>query len=128
MLAVTSTSSTTSGFGRISGVVTTFSIINEKPGSAFSFTEAGETPGLAKADPTRAKTRAVVAEKRIVEGLREAYDRNVCLRNTKEADLAVLNKHEEDLCGGNNVSRAPLPLYIVRHVPAVIIRDPNILS
>ena len=38
-------------------------------------TEAGETPGFARADPTRAKARAVVMEKRMVKGSMEAWNR-----------------------------------------------------
>ena len=44
------------------------STINAEPGSVFYWTEAGRTPGLAKADLTRAKARAVVVDRRIVEG------------------------------------------------------------
>jgi hypothetical protein len=55
-------------------VVTTLSTLNDEPGSAFSLTEAGETPGLARADPTRAKARAVVMEKRMVEGSMEGLE------------------------------------------------------
>lgn len=71
MLPVTSTRRMMSGLGGIWGVVTSLSTLKEKPGSMPVLdTEAGETPGMARAGP-KAKARAVVMvmEKCMVEML-----------------------------------------------------------
>jgi len=113
MLPVTSTRSTTSGFGGISGVVTILSTLAYEPGSAGLLTEAGETPGSARAVPTRPKARAVVTEKRIAEGSMEAWNRGVAgMRRTREAGLAVLNKHEGRLRERDDGSGVPSPLVL----------------
>jgi hypothetical protein len=109
ILPVTSTRNTTSGFGGISAVVTTLSTSNDEPGSTSLFTEAGETPGSARADPTRAKASAVVVKKRMLRGLDGSSEsmwraHPPCTRaaiKAKRASLVMQNCVASEVCKGN---------------------------